>query len=80
MRVRFVQKGDALSLPTALGSCLAKYARELVMDAFNEHFAGLCPDVRPTAGYVTDARRWLAEVEEARPEALPDRECLVRTR
>lgn len=80
MRIRFVQKGDVLSLPTALGSCLAKYARELVMGAFNEHFAGLCPGVRPTAGYVTDARRWLADVEEARPEALPARRCLVRTR
>ena len=80
MGIRFVQKGDVRSLPTALGSCLAKYARELVMDAFNEHFRGLCPQVRPTAGYVSDARRWLAEVEQARPEALPSRTCLVRSR
>ncbi|MEM9800728.1 MAG: hypothetical protein AAGA20_10420 [Planctomycetota bacterium] len=80
MRIRFVQKGDAVSLPTALGSCLAKYAREMVMDAFNDHFSGVCPGVRPTAGYVTDARRWLAEVERVRPDVLPALDGLVRTR
>ncbi|MEM9379802.1 MAG: hypothetical protein AAGB93_07605 [Planctomycetota bacterium] len=80
MRVRFVQKGDTSSLPTALASCLAKYARELVMDAFNAHFARLCPGVRPTAGYVTDARRWLRDVEAARPEALRGLDAIVRTR
>lgn len=80
MRIRFVQKGDAISLPTALASCLAKYARELVMGAFNEHFEGVCPGVRPTAGYVTDARRWLEDMERALPGALPDRSSLIRNR
>lgn len=80
MAVRFVQKGDRESLPTALASCLAKYARELVMGAFNEHFAALCPEVAPTAGYVTDARRWLDEVSRDHPEALPNRDDLVRSR
>lgn len=80
MRIRFVQKGDSISLPVALGSCFAKYAREVVMDAFNGHFAAICPGVRPTAGYVTDARRWLAEVEATRPGALPAPGCLVRNR
>ncbi len=80
MRVRFVQKGDSISLPVALGSCLAKYARELVMGAFNDHFGALCPGVGPTAGYVTDARRWLGEVERTQPTALQNRDVLVRTR
>lgn len=80
MRIRFVQKGDTLSLPTALGSCFAKYARELVMDAFNGHFEAACPGVRPTAGYVTDARRWLEDMERALPGALPDRASLIRSR
>jgi len=80
MRIRFVQKGDTLSLPTALGSCFAKYARELVMGAFNEHFEAVCPGVRPTAGYVTDARRWLEDMERTRPEALLDRSSLIRSR
>lgn len=80
MRVRFVQKGDSISLPVALGSCLAKFARELVMGAFNDHFGAICPGVRPTAGYVTDARRWLGEVESSKPSALQNRDVLVRTR
>ncbi|MDG1051687.1 MAG: hypothetical protein P8M11_09755 [Planctomycetota bacterium] len=80
MRIRFVQKGDTLSLPTALGSCFAKYARELVMGAFNDHFEAACPGVRPTAGYVTDARRWLEDMERALPGALADRSSLIRSR
>ncbi len=51
------------SLPTAAASCCAKYARELAMEAFNRYFSARMPDLRPTAGYVTDARRWLKETE-----------------
>lgn len=80
MHVRFVQKGDAISLPTALASCLAKYARELVMGAFNRHFEAVGPGVRPTAGYVTDARRWLEDMERAAPGGLPAPSSLIRSR
>ncbi|QDV08644.1 Hypothetical protein Poly30_41970 [Planctomycetes bacterium Poly30] len=80
MKIRFIQKGDTLSLPVALGSCLAKYAREMVMDAFNEHFCAACPDVKPTAGYVTDARRWLVDLEAKAPSLLRSTESLIRTR
>lgn len=99
MRVRFVQKGDSLSLPVALGSCLAKYARELTMGAFNAHFESLCaprpaakstptpgnageapPTLKPTAGYVTDARRWLEQIESILPGTLQNRDVLIRTR
>ncbi|MEC8493493.1 MAG: hypothetical protein VXZ39_01145 [Planctomycetota bacterium] len=80
MAIRFVQKGDRDSLPVALASCLAKYARELDMGAFNEHFGALYPAVAPTAGYVTDARRWLNVVSQERPDALPNRDDLVRSR
>lgn len=80
MRIRYVQGGDGRSLPTALASCLAKYARELVMDAFNAHFRERCPGVAPTAGYVTDARRWLDDVAREAPEILQMRDVLVRAR
>ncbi|MFT5734644.1 MAG: hypothetical protein ACJA2W_001300 [Planctomycetota bacterium] len=80
MTIRFIQKGDTLSLPVALGSCLAKYARETVMDAFNEHFCAACPDVKPTAGYVTDARRWLSDLEGKAPSLLKATGSLIRTR
>jgi len=80
MRIRYVQGGDGRSLPTALASCLAKYARELVMDAFNAHFRARCPGVAPTAGYVTDARRWLGDIAREAPEILQMRDVLVRAR
>ncbi len=80
MGIRFIQKGDTLSLPVALGSCFAKYAREMAMDAFNEHFCAACPDVKPTAGYVTDARRWLGDLEAKAPSLLQATDSLIRTR
>lgn len=80
MRIRFAQKGDDRFLPVALASCLAKYARELAMGAFNAYFAARCPGLRPTAGYVTDARRWLAEVDADAVSELQKRDVLVRAR
>ena len=64
MYVEFREKGEDHSFSTALASCLAKYSRETVMAAFNSYFSALQPDLRPTAGYTTDGRRWL---EDARP-------------
>ena len=47
---------------------------------WNGWFADLCPDVRPTAGYTQDGRRWLDESRASRMEAgIPDVE-LARTR
>jgi len=80
MRVTFAEKADTRSFAVALASCCAKYARELCMDAFNAHFARLQPDLEPTAGYVTDARRWLADAGPALERAGFGAEALVRTR
>lgn len=80
MRVTFAEKADALSFAVALASCCAKYARELCMAGFNAHFAHLQPDLQPTAGYVTDARRWLVEAAPALGRAGLSTEALVRTR
>ncbi|MCY2960148.1 MAG: hypothetical protein NTY35_08280 [Planctomycetota bacterium] len=80
LRVTFAEKADTLSFPVALASCCAKYARELCMDAFNGHFAGLQAGLEPTAGYVTDARRWLEDAGPALRRAGLAREALVRTR
>ncbi len=80
MRIRFVEKGDRHWFTVALGSCLAKYARELVMEAFNTWFQRLDPDLTPTAGYVQDGRRWLAESAEARKRGGVWLDVLVRAR
>jgi len=64
MRLCFAPRADQSAFTTALASCLAKYARETVMEAFNAYFAALQPDLAPTAGYRSDGWRWL---DDARP-------------
>jgi hypothetical protein len=51
-------------LPAALASMASKYLRELAMRALNNFWRGCVPDLRPTAGYPEDARRFRAEVAE----------------
>jgi hypothetical protein len=77
-RIVFAERGETLSLSVALASCLAKYARELAMEAFNGWFAERAPELRPTAGYATDGRRWLADAGDV-ARAVPA-ELLVRER
>jgi len=80
LRVRFEPRADGRHFATALASCLAKYARECAMDAFNRYFARLAPELRPTAGYVQDARRWLGDAHALLESERVPRELLVRAR
>lgn len=82
MELQFAVRAEDQALPVALASCLAKYGRELSMQAFNSYFETLAPELklRPTAGYVVDARRWLLDARPVLEQAdLPPR-CLVRER
>ncbi len=63
-------------LPVALASMAAKLVRELAMARFNRYWTGRLPDLRPTAGYTQDARRWLGDVRGVL--ARGERERLVR--
>jgi hypothetical protein len=45
-------------LPTALASMASKYMRELAMRPFNRFWCNQLPELRPTAGYPRDARRF----------------------
>lgn len=75
-RVEFRVKGESGSLPTALASMIAKLSREILMMRFNRHWSGRCAELKPTAGYYTDAQRWLADADGA---MSPDeRDALVR--
>lgn len=80
MEVCFEERAESGALPVALASCLAKYARETAMGAFNRWFAALQPDLAPTAGYTTDGRRWLADAAPALARAGLPRDVLVRER
>jgi hypothetical protein len=70
--------GEERHLPIALASMVAKYVRELRMARINRFFARLAPGVAPTAGYVTDGRRFLAEVEPHIQALGIERSHLVR--
>jgi hypothetical protein len=58
----FEMGGEERHLPIALASMAAKFARELHMRRLNAFFASHVADLKPTAGYVQDGRRWLQDV------------------
>ena len=78
LRVHFEVEADARHLPVALSSMTAKYLRELRMARLNAFFAKHRPGLVPTAGYVQDGRRVLAEIEPVLAAAGVVRETLVR--
>lgn len=80
MSIAFASRAERRWFAVALASCFAKYARETAMASFNAWFAAREPALRPTAGYVTDARRWLADAEAAIERERLDRSLLVRAR
>ncbi|MBL8898914.1 MAG: hypothetical protein JNM84_14840 [Planctomycetes bacterium] len=79
-RVILEPRAETASFAVALASLLAKYLRELAMDSFNAWFARLAPEVRPTAGYPEDGRRWIEEMSPALSLRKISVETLVRQR
>lgn len=70
--IRF-QVGGEEHLPVAAASIVSKYIRELTMEAFNRYWQEQLPDLRPTKGYPTDAKRFRNETSEKRLElSIPD--------
>jgi ribonuclease HII len=65
LEFRFQPQGER-HLPTALASMTAKYLRELAMRPFNAFWQQHVPDLKPTAGYPTDAQRFFAAIAPAR--------------
>jgi len=78
--LEFAVDADQQHLPVALASMLAKYVRELLMERFNEYWRRWLPDLRPTAGYYTDARRFLADIRPVVAQAGIPAERFVRSR
>jgi len=74
--VQFVPEAEDAHMPVALASMLAKLVRELAMIRFNRYWASRVPELKPTAGYVQDARRWLKDAGDA--VSPDDRRAMVR--
>ncbi len=62
---RFGVGADRL-MPPALASMAAKTFRQRCMQALNDFWASHVPGLKPTAGYPADAKRFFAEIDEAR--------------
>ena len=75
----FVRAAESQHLPVALASMIAKYVRELLMLRLNRFFQQQLPELRPTAGYVKDARRYLVEIEPVIQRLGLERTALVRS-
>lgn len=74
--VSFEVESESRHLPIACASMTAKFVRELCMQRFNRYWNERFPEVRPTAGYWQDAKRWLAETKDLIQDE--DRAALVR--
>jgi len=80
MRLHFVVGADKQFLPVSLASMVSKYLRELLIGSINRYFAGLAPDLKPTAGYWQDGLRFIEEIKTNIPHVQFDSEQLIRSR
>jgi len=76
----FEVDADRHHLPVALASMLAKYLREVVMLRFNAYWRRWLPTLRPTAGYATDAQRFLHDIAAILPKTGLPAQTFVRAR
>ncbi len=74
--VLLTPKADDAYFPVALASMAAKLVRELAMMRFNRYWSARNPELKPTAGYVQDARRWLGEMQHE--ITAEERQAMVR--
>jgi hypothetical protein len=78
LTLSFMVEAESAHLPVALASMTAKYVRELMMIRLNRYFQTLMPQLKPTAGYTEDARRYIAEIEPLISRLGVDRRMLIR--
>lgn len=79
LTITFQTEADAKHLPVALASMTAKYVRELLMLRLNGFFTGHLPELKPTAGYVQDGRRYVDDIGGVVRDLGIDRRRLVRS-
>jgi hypothetical protein len=79
VQIRFTAKGESW-LPSALASMASKYLRELAMRPFNEFWRRHLPELKATAGYPLDARRFKNDIQQTQERLRISDEILWRTR
>jgi ribonuclease HII len=76
----FRARADESFLPSALASMVSKYLRELAMRAFNDYWTSQVEDLKPTAGYPVDAKRFKKQIEPTQKKLEIDDHILWRCR
>ncbi|MDD5457944.1 MAG: hypothetical protein PHF37_00910 [Phycisphaerae bacterium] len=80
MRIHFVVKADDRFLPVSLASMTSKYLRELMVENINRYFLSHHSELKPTAGYFQDGRRFIQDLATLAPHIKYDPNQLIRTR
>jgi ribonuclease HII len=78
MKVSFVEKGEDMCMSVALASMFSKYIRELFMRLENQYWLQLLPGLKPTAGYYSDAQRFLAQIAHMKQKESIQDDILIR--
>lgn len=78
--ISFEVESESRHLPNALASMTAKFTRELFMERMNRFFRGHLAELKPTAGYVEDGRRYLKDITPTMRALGITSERLVRSR
>ena len=68
MTVAFARRCEGKQMPVALASMFSKYVREAYMRRLNRFWQRHVPDLKATAGYPQDAKRFLHDIEQTRGE------------
>ncbi len=68
MNISFMVEAEQQHMPVALASMASKYTRELFMARLNHYFIERLPDLKPTAGYAKDGKRFLEDLVPHLPE------------
>lgn len=76
LAILLTPQADDAYFPVALASMAAKLVRELAMMRFNRYWSTRQPELKPTAGYVQDARRWLSDMQHTITNE--ERQAMVR--
>jgi len=78
--IRFLTEAESASLPVALASMVSKYVRELFMELLNRWWAERIQGLKATAGYYTDGRRFLKDIDQALSDEPTYKPLLIRCR
>lgn len=80
VRIDFCVRADANHLPVCLASMASKYLREQLMGCINSYFVSQCGELKPTAGYWTDGKRFINDLKVIAPQIQYDPNQLIRSR